>query len=145
MKRDSAYYEHYWSLRFTQWYFYKNQRFVKCPNIWDCARGESSSVELWETWSKLWQPLKPFSLPKFCEEEKNNFESKNEKKSKNKLLQKYWFFLKLSCKKFGETLTATETPCPSSSPSKMAETKKNAEFINWLMVIVKDVDKKNTL
>ena len=51
----------------------------------------------------------------------------------------------MSCKKLGETLVATETLCPSSSPSKMAETKKKAEFLNCLMIIVKDDDKENTL
>ena len=39
--------------------------FLKFTKLWDCARGESSSVELWETWSKLWQQLKPFSSQDF--------------------------------------------------------------------------------
>ena len=86
----------------------KNQRYLKCLNIWDCARGESSSVELWETWSKLWQQLKPFSSQDFV---KNYFEREKIIKKKFKKETKW-------------NSDSNWDPYPPSSPSKITKTKK---------------------
>ena len=101
----------------------KYTKFFKSPNIWDCARGESSSVELWETWSKLWQQLKPQSKKSETEENLENLEYKENLEYLENL------------EKLGGNSDSNWNPF--SPLPKKSKTEKEQIFLDCFMVIVK--------